>query len=79
MTVPQPGIFALGAPENAYLELDLVTTDALEDALRVLLRLPAAHTEGGASMVVGVRPSLWRALSPDSTRLGEHADKVKPL
>ena len=67
MTMPQPGIFAQGNPENTYLELDLDRPEALEEALRALLRIPAAYTEGGTNMVVGVRPGLWRATRPADT------------
>jgi Dyp-type peroxidase family protein len=67
MTMPQPGIFAQGNPENTYLELDLDRPEALEEALRTLLRIPAAYTEGGTNMVVGVRPGLWRATRPADT------------
>lgn len=67
MTIPQSGIFALGTPENAYLELDLLRPELLQEVLRRLLRLPANHTEGSCNMVIGVRPSLWRALHPEHT------------
>lgn len=78
MTIPQPGIFALGTPENAYLELDLVRPDALEEVLRRLMELPANHTEGGCNMVIGVRPSLWRALQPDETP-ADAVDWAEPI
>ena len=67
MTMPQPGIFAQGNTENAYLEFDLDRPETLEDALRALFRIPAAYTEGSTNMVVGVRPSLWRAARPADT------------
>ena len=43
MTMPQPGIFAQGNTENAYLEFDLDRPETLEDALRALFRIPAAY------------------------------------
>lgn len=78
MSIPQPGIFSLGTPENAYLELDLVRPDMLEDLLGALLALPAAYTEGGCNMVIGVRPSLWRALHPEQTPV-DAEDWTEPI
>ena len=78
MTIPQHGIFALGTPENAYLELDLVRPEALAEVLRHLMRLPAGHTEGSCNLVIGVRPSLWQALHPDHTP-ADVTDWVEPI
>jgi putative iron-dependent peroxidase len=64
----QPGIFALGTPEHCYLELDLAPGVAPEELVRRLAGLDQPlSTVGGVNLVVGFRPSLWRALVPDET------------
>lgn len=63
---PQHGIFALGAVEHVYLELDLAEASAGEDLVRRLAALTGPETTiAGVGVVVGVRPELWRALAPD--------------
>jgi porphyrinogen peroxidase len=64
----QPGIFALGTPEHCYLELDLVPGAQPAALVRALAGLnEPLSTVGGVNCVVGVRPSLWRALVPADT------------
>ena len=65
MATPQPGIFAQGARSHRHLELDLRPGVAPQQALAALqpLRQPSVAA-GGANIVVGFAPSLWRALAP---------------
>ena len=67
VSTPQGGIFALGTSSHAYLEFDLregVAEEALASALAGL-REPRT-TMGGVNLVMGFRPTLWRALQPDA-------------
>ena len=59
----QPGIFALGTTDHAYLELDR-TGDVTELVTAVAGILAGLPTTGGTDVVVGVRPSLWRQVAP---------------
>lgn len=68
MNTPQQGIFALGTRAHNFLEFDLqpgVDPRQLVVVLASLreLRLPV----GGANIVVGFNPDLWRALAPNET------------
>jgi len=68
MTTPQSGIFALGTSSHAYLEFDLrhgASERTLTSALAEL-REPRT-TMGGVNLVIGFRPSLWRAVAPQAT------------
>src|SRR5437016_3381396 len=66
MNAAQPGIFAQGARHHYHLEFDLRSDAAPEDVAAALagLREPAV-TAGGANLVVGFGPDLWRRLAPD--------------
>ena len=67
MSTPQGGIFALGTSSHAYLEFDLreaVAEHALASALAGLRE--ARTTMGGVNLVMGFRPTLWRALRPEA-------------
>lgn len=73
MTTPQPGIFALGTRSHLHLELD-VHADAGDDQIVEALgrlREPAV-TSGGANIVVGFGPDLWRRLAPADAPDGLH-------
>jgi putative iron-dependent peroxidase len=63
MTV-QPGVFALGTTEHGYLEFELRpgadARSAISAAAAVAREL---STTAGVNVVVGVRPSLWRAVA----------------
>lgn len=62
---PQPGIFALGAPEHCFVELDVAPGARPEDLVSVLTSLSGPETTlSGVSFVVGFRPELWRSVSP---------------
>ena len=68
MSTPQSGIFALGASSHAYLEFEL-REGAAEFALATALaglREPRT-TMGGVNLVMGFRPTLWRAVLPQAT------------
>jgi porphyrinogen peroxidase len=79
---PQGGIFALGTPSHAYLELDLgggVNGGELVAAI-ASLREPRT-TMGGVNLVAGFRPELWRQAVPDDAPngvAGFGADVVGP-
>src|SRR5947209_14183313 len=69
MSTPQGGIFALGTSSHAYLEFDLrvgVAEHALASALAGL-REPRT-TMGGVDLVMGFRPTGWRASQPEAMR-----------
>jgi putative iron-dependent peroxidase len=72
MPTAQPGIFAQGTRSHRHLEFDVnsgVEPAAVLDALRNL-RQPSV-TAGGANIVVGFRPSLWKRLCPGDAALDE--------
>ena len=65
MPTPQPGIFAQGTRAHRYLEFDL-RSDAAPAAVNTALaglRQPSV-TAGGANIVVGFGPDLWRRITP---------------
>ena len=71
MVLPQPGIFAVGTPAHAYLEVDLLADADPLAAVRVLADLAERETTMGATnLVVGVRPELWARVSPGTLPTG---------
>ena len=65
---PQPGIFAVGAPEHCYLELGATPGSEPADLVGALAALLGPSSEvAGACLTVGIRPELWRAVAPDAT------------
>jgi porphyrinogen peroxidase len=65
MSIPQPGIFALGAPSHAYLEFDGRAGGAPETLVGAVARLREPRTTmGGVNLVAGFRPELWRRVAP---------------
>ncbi|HET9689539.1 MAG TPA: Dyp-type peroxidase [Acidimicrobiales bacterium] len=67
----QPGIFALGAPEHCYLELDLATGVSGADLAGALAALVGPETTiAGVNLVVGVRPELWADAVPGAAPPG---------
>jgi putative iron-dependent peroxidase len=63
---PQSGIFALGTPSHAYLELDLDGGRAGGDLVRVIASMREPRTTmGGVNLVAGFRPELWREVVRD--------------
>ncbi len=72
--LPQPGVFALGTPIQTFLEFDLVDPRGQPgQLLRTVEVLVGGVTTGqGCNVVVGVRPSLWRAVRPDACPDGIH-------
>jgi putative iron-dependent peroxidase len=77
MPIAQPGIFAQGTRSHSHLEFDLRPGAEPADLLEVLgdVRQPAV-TVGGANIVVGFGPDLWRRLSPNDAppQLGPFPD-----
>jgi putative iron-dependent peroxidase len=70
---PQSGIFALGASEHAFFELDLAPRADPAALLGALAGLTSkAAGLSGVGAVVGMRPSLLRALRADAVPAGTH-------
>ena len=68
MANAQAGIFAMGSSSHVYLEFSLSKKDAglcLIEAI-ASLEMPQA-TVTGSNLVIGIRPTLWRTLSPNDT------------
>ena len=66
MALPQPGIFALGNPSHAYLELDLAPGASAESLVIAACGLVEPRTTmGGVNLVTGFRPELWADVAPD--------------
>jgi porphyrinogen peroxidase len=66
VSAPQAGIFALGTPSHAYLEIDAVGRTEGRDLVLVLASLREPRTTmGGVNLVAGFRPELWSAVAPD--------------
>jgi len=66
MRSPQSGIFALGTPSHAYLELRLVDVRFRDGLVTAVAGLREPRTTmGGVNLVAGFRPELWRAAAPD--------------
>jgi porphyrinogen peroxidase len=63
----QPGIFALGTPEHAYLEFDLRPDARPRDVVSAAAGLvQPLSTTGGVNVVIGFRPELWAEVAdPD--------------
>src|SRR5262245_59978890 len=65
VNAPQAGLFALGTPSHAYLELDLADSSRGLELVGVLASLREPRTTmGGVNLVVGFRPELWAAAAP---------------
>lgn len=64
MGTPQPGIFAQGTRSHRHLELDLRPGVAPDEVFAALqgLRQPSVAA-GGANLVVGFAPGLWRRIA----------------
>jgi porphyrinogen peroxidase len=63
---PQSGIFALGTASHAYLEFDAVNERSGAEVVAAIASLREPRTTmGGVNLVAGLRPELWRGLSPD--------------
>jgi putative iron-dependent peroxidase len=64
MAVPQTGVFAQGSRSHRHLEFDLDPSVDADTVLALLapLRQPSV-TAGGANIVVGFGPDLWRRIA----------------
>ncbi len=71
MAVAQSGILALGTSSHAYLEFDRVPGTSDSELVTAAAELAATlKTTGAASLVVGLRPELWRSVAPDVAPAG---------
>lgn len=68
LVLPQPGILALGTDAQIYLELDLLEPSPSKDGiLNAVAEVAGGLVTGqGCNVVVGFRPELWRAISPEA-------------
>ena len=65
-STPQPGIYALGTPSHAYLELDASSEGERGELVRAIASLREPRTTmGGVNLVAGFRPELWGTVAPD--------------
>ncbi len=65
MSIPQPGIFALGTASHAYLEFDGRDEAAARALVAAVAQLREPRTTmGGVNLVAGFRPELWRTAAP---------------
>ena len=71
MITPQNGIFAQGTHAHYFLELDLRTGIAAEQALASIRRLRAPDVSaGGVNFVLAFGPDFWRAICADLVPAG---------
>jgi putative iron-dependent peroxidase len=82
MTTPQPGIFALGASSQTYLEFDVVADSGPVDLVSAVANLRQPRTTmAGVNLVSGFRPELWRSVLPDglpATLTGFNTEIIGP-
>jgi len=65
MKTAQAGIFALGTPSHAYLELDRLPGSSAAALVEAAAALRAPRmTVAGVNFVIGFRPELWRSVAP---------------
>jgi putative iron-dependent peroxidase len=78
MGTPQPGIFAIGTPSHHHVEFDLDAGAEPQQLLTAVRRsLDATGTVSGVNVVVGFRPSVWKAIAPD--RMVEDVVDFEPV
>lgn len=66
MVTGQFGIFALGDASHGFFEFALRPGASPAELVQTVADLRPPHTTvGGANLVVGFRPELWRAVAPD--------------
>jgi len=71
MGTPQAGIFALGTPSHAYLELDVFDNRKGSELVGAIASLREPRTTmGGVNFVAGFRPELWSKAVPDDAPVG---------
>ncbi len=62
---PQPGLFAVGAGSQLYLELDRARGARERSLIRAVASLREPRTTmAGVNLVAGFRPELWRRVAP---------------
>ncbi len=73
MSLPQPGIFAIGTASHVYLEFDLHPGGAGSDLIAQVAGMREPRTTiGGVNLVCGFRPELWAAAVPDASAASVH-------
>jgi putative iron-dependent peroxidase len=73
MSLPQPGIFALGTASHVYLEYDLRADASGSELISVVASMREPRTTiGGVNLVCGFRPELWASAVPDAAPAGVH-------
>jgi len=73
MSLPQPGIFALGTASHAYLEYDLHAGSSGSELIAVVASMREPRTTiGGVNLVCGFRPELWATAFPNASPTGIH-------
>lgn len=71
MKTSQAGIFALGTPFHAYLELDALSGQDGQALVRAIASFREPRTTvGGVNLVSGFRPELWRKAAPANAPVG---------
>jgi hypothetical protein len=76
----QPGIFALGTPEHAYLEFDLAPGTPPVELVRAAAGLvDPLSTTGGVNLVIGFRPELWAEVADPADVPGSTQGWAEPL
>jgi putative iron-dependent peroxidase len=75
----QPGIFALGTTDHGYLELNLDQRRVDEAVRRLAGLVHDLSTTSGASVVVGIRPSLWRAVAGEQQTPADAEDWLEDV
>src|SRR5579872_4357962 len=79
METPQVGIFSLGEAAHGFFEFILrPEADPQKTVTRLVSVREPRSTVGGVNRVIGVRPSLWRALSPGDAPAQLH-DYERPI
>jgi putative iron-dependent peroxidase len=77
MSLPQPGIFALGTTSHVYLEFDLRPRGSGADLIAQVASMREPRTTiGGVNLVCGFRPEVWAAAVPDAAPDGVHGFNV---
>src|ERR1700694_3887502 len=73
MVSAQTGIFALGDAAHGFFEFALRPGADAAALVKAVADLRQPHTTvGGVNLVVGFRPSLWRAVAPADAPEGVH-------
>jgi porphyrinogen peroxidase len=73
MSLPQPGIFAIGTASHVYLEYDLRADASGSELISAVASMREPRTTiGGVNLVCGFRPELWASAVPNAAPAGVH-------